>query len=180
MAEIAAPIIIDDIPKIEDDDDSLMGVNLNEAQPTSLENTNPFQAIIDTPLDDTPNQTAQDNQNLLIDVDNEGYAKAADTAKALGDANADDVYKDPKPYQELQKRNVYDGIINTNPATAVFFSKQENVKKAGDSAEELGAFEELWKDFTTGLNRQVEGIKVGFERGQNITCLLYTSDAADE
>ena len=39
MAEIAAPIIIDDIPKIEDDDDSLMGVNLNEAQPTSLENT---------------------------------------------------------------------------------------------------------------------------------------------
>ena len=169
MAEIAAPIIIDDIPKIEDDDDNLMGVEVNELQPAGLENTNPFQAIIDTPLEDTPNQTAKDNQNLLSDVNNEGYARAAETAKSLGDANADDVYKDPKPYQQLQKKNVYDGIIDTNPGTAVFFLKPENVKIAGDSAEELGAFEELWKDFTTGLNRQVEGIKVGFERGQNIT-----------
>ena len=81
MAEIAAPIIIDDIPKIEDDDDNLMGVEVNELQPAGLENTNPFQAIIDTPLEDTPNQTAKDNQNLLSDVNNEGYARAAETAK---------------------------------------------------------------------------------------------------
>ena len=65
MTEIAAPVTINDEEKIEDENDAE-----NLVEPISIQvddsrlNANPFQAIIDTPVENNSNQAARDNQNL--------------------------------------------------------------------------------------------------------------------
>ena len=82
-------------------------------------------------VEETPARVVKDIQNLLHDIDHDGYAKATATAKALPGSNADDVYEDPAPYRAAEKKNAFDRIMDESPGTARFYSRPQNAKGCG-------------------------------------------------
>jgi len=149
MVDITVPIKFDDDPDPE-----------TETQgPVQSDEVTPFDKLMAVGLDQTPARTAKDHKTLLPDIDHDGYAKATATAKSLPGSSPDDVYEDPAPYRAAENKNAFDKAVDESPGTAIFFSKQKNVKVAGDAAEELGAVEALLKYGGRSIARG--GIRLG-------------------
>ena len=158
MVDITVPV------KIDDDEQEIEDAQAEAAAAP----VNPFDEIMALEVEETPARVAKDIQNLLPDIDYDGYAKATATAKALPGSNADDVYEDPAPYQAAEKKNIFDQIMDESPGTARFYSRPQNAKVAGDAAEELGTFEQLWRGVSGVVSEQVEGVQKGFKTGEAI------------
>ena len=161
MVELTVPVKVDDDekkePMPEPSPAPVLEQELETPTQSKTPSVNPFDSI--PSISESAERVAKDIKNLVPEIDPDKYAEAQRTADRLPGSNADDVYEDLKPYKQAEQKNAFDRIVDKNPATARFFNKEKNVKIAGDSAEELSAFESLYTYGGRSVARG--GIRIG-------------------
>ena len=161
MVELTVPVKVDDDekkePMPEPSPAPVLEQELETPTQSKTPSVNPFDLI--PSISESAERVAKDIKNLVPEIDPDKYAEAQRTADRLPGSNADDVYEDLKPYKQAEQKNAFDRIVDKNPATARFFNKEKNVKIAGDSAEELSAFESLYTYGGRSVARG--GIRIG-------------------